>query len=655
MRVLAFAQTAAELSWCETQARRTAPKQAWHVVTLGEAALVSCRTAKKANCLRLQDLTIDTEAVFHQTQELQNGLWEVPSAPGCQLLLAGQFPLAELLLRVVYVRNVVAAALGRVVPDQVQLPPAWVSARPGRQHPIAFKALQAVVRIVCAERGADCRMVLGQAAFEGFRLASLCLRRAAFSFYLAFYDMLRILQWLFYRGKASTFKTGSILLTNFGHDLERQFDVGRLDRALAQRCLVWQHASGEMGTLAEAQSNANLRLHHPESDREGLLGRLSSHLPHVPKVLRAIFPTLVTPLVISNSVSWIFKVLPMIRPEPGRLREIIGDYGLAEYRLLSWRQLAYSARAYAETRDVLRSIKPAALVTGDTFIVHRAMALAARDAGIPCLATSHGLSMWTEFFVDLLPLAQVHALFGHESRLVADAGLPDVPVKRIVCHDSLNSFGKRWGPGPKKRIVIVTSFFACTGYSWGWINGLFIREPEYEQGLRDFVAALASLVPQLEVIFKPHPTAEPHDVYDRIREDFPGTVSAPLRHALGPSEIIPADIVVFYNCVSTLFFTAVFQELPIIAHFGALTPLARRLFATSQLVGDADGASLARVVVEILSRPDGPTAREALSRARAVKSRFMEPSIGGINEALRIVSAEGELNKQGQRAVSGVC
>ena len=160
----------------------------------------------------------------------------------------------------------------------------------------------------------------------------------------------------------------------------------------------------------------------------------------------------------------------------------------------------------------------------------------------------------------------------------------------IVCHDSLALSGEGRTSASGRRVMIVTSRFL----SASWVNNLFIWDTEYERDLRSLVAAFASLEAGIKVVFKPHPTEVPLDLYEKIRDEFPDTVGALLKKPLGPREALPADVVIFYNCVSTLFFTAVAQGLPVISHTGALTPLAAgcsrpRIFPEAPIAGRSHG------------------------------------------------------------------
>ena len=604
------------------------------VMVLGEAALASRKEDARTPCLYVEALAVDTESVFRQTYDLQKGLWDLPDAPDRKLLLAGQYYLAEQLMQLVYVRHVVSAALERGVPDRVQLTPPWISIK-AAQPDFSYKDLQAVVRMLCAEKKVSCRSAWGQRLFDASSWASLRLSKGGFTLYLAIYDSIRIIQWTLHLLAAPTSKPGSILIANFGHDLTRQFDVERLDIELSRRCLVWKQATGELVTLTHAQ--ANERFHGaPEADREGLLGRMARHLPRLPTAARSVFPTLASVLVARNSGSWIFRLRSAVSPESGLLQRLLGDRSLAEGRMMTWRRLAYTARVFAETSDILRGLKPAALVTGDSFIIHRAMTLAARDVGVPCLATSHGLNLLEESFFDQLPISSVHALFGQNSLLVARGEPAGLAARMIVCHDSLALSGEGRTSASGRRVMIVTSRFL----SASWVNNLFIWDTEYERDLRSLVAAFASLEAGIKVVFKPHPTEVPLDLYEKIRDEFPDTVGALLKKPLGPREALPADVVIFYNCVSTLFFTAVAQGLPVISHTGALTPLARRMFATSDLSGSPDSRALARMAAGILSDPEGTAACEARSKTQTLNHRFLEPSIGGLSEALNLVLCE---------------
>jgi len=178
--------------------------------------------------------------------------------------------------------------------------------------------------------------------------------------------------------------------------------------------------------------------------------------------------------------------------------------------------------------------------------------------------------------------------------------------------------------------MIVSAFFFTT-----WVEGLFVDDEDYVLMLDELVGALARLDPVPEIILKPHPTQEshePHLAIQRRHPDIPITVSLdplPATAAMG------VDIVVNHNCNSTLTFYSVSQDIPIVSHRGALTPLAKRIFGTAGLSGSEDAAELAALISSILEDPGGPAAREARKKALEVARRYVQPSIGTINEALR--------------------
>ena len=137
----------------------------------------------------------------------------------------------------------------------------------------------------------------------------------------------------------------------------------------------------------------------------------------------------------------------------------------------------------------------------------------------------------------------------------------------------------------------------------------------------------------VEIVIKSHPLADMHEAYDEIERNFPSVVKH-WREPFGIKEGVQADVVVFYNCVSTLFFSIADQQVPVLAHWGALNPLGHRVLAISELMGSDDSTRLGELIREVFSAPDGIVAREAQTRARALFERFVEPSAGNLEQAV---------------------
>ncbi len=138
----------------------------------------------------------------------------------------------------------------------------------------------------------------------------------------------------------------------------------------------------------------------------------------------------------------------------------------------------------------------------------------------------------------------------------------------------------------------------------------------------------------IEVVIKSHPLNDDHKTYDRLKEDFPDLVVKHWREPIDLSGIIPADLVVLYNCISTLTFAAIEQDLPVIGFWGAFTPLAQRNLVINQLYGTGDVSQLAEMIIEITKSPAGEAARKARRQAKQLLNRFIEPTNFGLAESV---------------------
>jgi hypothetical protein len=676
MEVLIFVQTPGELEWARRQAASAgqSARHSWSILRLGDASLVSIDKRswpERCRFLSTDELEIDSERVWQETRELQAEFWSgVSDEPARQLHLGVQGTIGEYLLSLAYARAVVAAALEQLSPDEVRVPPAFGSVRRGNA-PLAFDRLQEVVYFISSRRGTRCRRswsaALAQASAGALAVAEQLVRFGA----LVLSDLVRLLGWMaasaFGRFNAPSSSearreekggedSGAIILANADGDLDRQFDPRRISAELAARCLVWIPLLNRLIPFTDALWQERLMPAYLNGRRSEAEELVLNNYTGLARATRRIFPVLLSPLVMAHSRLWFCS--PFTRAggredgEAASLGALYGARGLAGERLVNWRRIVFAARNFGQTVELLRSLgRPSLLVTGDTVDIHRFTTLGARHAGVRTLATTHGVQMWSENFVEPYALADVHALFSQSSILLTDKNLPGRSHERVVCHDSFPVQEENQSPrvaGPDnarpRRVIVFTSFYSSM--STGWTNNLFLRPPDYADSLRALVEALSNFEPGLELTIKSHPLSDQYELYDEIERDFPSVVRPQWRAPLMVNEAIPADVIVFFNCVSTSFFYAVHQNIPLVGHWGSLTSIARRVVALTGLLGSERSEPLADIIREILQEPAGERAREALMRARAVRDEFIRPSAGGLNEAINFALAGGQEEKK---------
>jgi hypothetical protein len=682
MEVLVFVQTLGELEWARRQAvaARSAPHSSWSVLRLGDASLASLNASQwPASCrfLSTDELKIDSEQVWKETRELQAEFWrDVSDRPSRQLHLGVQGTIGEYLLSLAYAKAVVTAAVEQFQPDEVRVPPGFVGIK-REPAPLAFDRLQETVYFVSSRRGIKCKRdwatAISQECAGAFAVAEQLLRYGS----LILSDAAKILRWVAAKvfdrfgasggvrgaerdsqlaGESEAREPEAIILANADGDLDRQFDPRRLSADFAGRCLVWLPLANRLVRFTDALWRERILPAYLAGKRREADNLVVNNYPHLAQRTRRIFPTLLTPLVRAHSSLWFCS--PFKREEehggssPTSLGALFGSRALAVERLLNWRRIVFAARNFGQTVDLLRSLGPTALlVTGDTVDIHRFTTLGARHAGVRTLATTHGVQMWSENFVEPYPLANVHALFSNSSILLADKNLPGTSHSRIVCHDSFpvseheqSQASSHTEKARPRRVLVFTSFYSSL--STGWTNNLFVKPADYANSLRALVQSLAELEPKVELTIKSHPLADQYELYDELERDFPSVVKRQWREPLMVNEAIPADVILFFNCVSTSFFYAVHQHIPLLGHWGALTPIARRVVALTGLLGSDRSEALAGFIREILAEPAGERAREALARAKAVRDIFIKPSSGGLNAAITFALAEGRAIEQ---------
>jgi hypothetical protein len=662
MNVLVLAQTPKELEWACRQSSKSGPEISWFILRLGDAALVNSSADTFDNCkfLSIEDIEVDSDKVWRKTLELQREFWrDTSDEPRKQLHLGLQGIIAEDLLKLSYVAAVVSSALEHVRPNEVWVPPPWTDKK--ELAPQAFGHLQWIISFVSSRAGIKCKRPWSFRIFHRMSSYFAVLGQVAGYFLLLLFDLMKIIRWTAVRAItycrrliASPAEDNShilrmpppIILANLDNDLDRQFDVKRLSAKLADACLVWVPLLGRLAHFTDSLWQHQVLPLYLSGRRSEANDIVAGNFTDVRQVVKHLSPTRLFPLVRGLSNIWYCSAFPVRRPEAAEssLRDLLRSHGMAGVRFVNWRRIVFASRIFAAACDLFKALRPILLVTGDTIDIHRFITLAARHTGVRSLATTHGIQMWSENFVEPYPLADVHCLFSPTSLLLSKKHLPGVTSTRLVCHDSLPSaaddrpaeFCPTSGGLRKRHVLIFTSFYS----SAGWTNSLFTRTTGYRDSLYALIKGLAALEPQVEVTIKSHPLNDYYELYDKLKQDFPDVVKRHWREPLMTLESLPAEVVVFYNCVSTSFFYAVHQDIPIIGHWGALTPIARRVLAVTQLLGGEDSLQVVNMIADMLDNPGGDTYSTALFQAKALRDKFIQPSMGGLNEAITF-SLEG--------------
>lgn len=663
MIILAIVQTPDELRWaCARAAKPNQENAIWHILRLGEALntpLPPVGLAAGCQFISVEDLEIDEERVWKETREMQAELWKnLGEAPHERLYLVIQHSIADFLLRLIYAEAAISIALQYVRPDKVCIPPVWSSTL-RKELPLAFQPLQWMVSFVSERQNVRCDRHWSTAIYQNLSGIISGLEQLGRYAAILTNDLFRIICWVaaiiyaycrrLMRVVSPTADevtddsgTGAILIANIDYDLYRQFDLKRLYPRIVERCLFWLIRAKRLGYFNNPkweQRVLPLYLTGRDKDADTLADQ---NFISVKRHARTVFPTLMTPLVLRHRKVWYCSAWPAPIPKnvSPRLRPLMGSNGMARERLLNWRRIVFAARFFSLACDLFRALRPALLVAGDTVDTQRAITLAARHSNLRSLATSHGIQMWSENFFDFYPLADLHCVFGASSGLISDKDFPGINTWRVVCHDTFSparnprATGKTSRVDQRCRVLIITSLYSTVG----WANELFVRHSTYKNSLYTLVEAL-STISGVEVTIKSHPTCDQYEIYEEIQRAFPLVVKH-CHESWIMGQDISAEAVIFYNSVSTFFFTAAQQNIPIVSHRGALTPLARRVFTLGDLAGSDDSAELGILVKDIISAPYGRAAQDARARAQEVSQKFLRPSVGGLNEALEL-SMEG--------------
>lgn len=661
MKILVFAQTPKELRWVCTQAGRKGQRDhTWCVLLLGAVASdPPTGPDLPANCrvLAASDLPIDGERIWREHRSLQAELWQgVSGEPGRSLHVVAPVALANPLLHLVYADVVVSTALRHVCPDEVRVPPPRTSGVETRPR-FAFGDLQWVVHTAAARDGIRCVRHWSSAARQ--RGAGLIAAWGQFLCYglLIAYDGARVAWWaveciarLFRsaadatgRARVSAQFSDSIVFANADTDLKRQFDIRKISAELLSRSLIWLDV--ERRHRFTPPSWRQYKLADYLASRADSLEATSC--TDLRKVSRRVFPTLVTPIMLAHEAQWFCTALAVRKPAgtSSRLWGLLGSRGFAGERFRNWRQVTYAAKCFAFAHDILRVQRPALLVVGNAVEVHRAMTLAARQCGVRTLATAHAIDIFYQFMVEIYSLADTDCRFGRNICPSLEAEFPRAKPQRIVGHDSLAENGA--APSDSRaaaraergrRVMIVTSLYVLSGSQF--TNDLFVRHADYAASLYAFVEALANVQPGVEVTIKSHPLNDEYSLFDEIQRTFPSVVRRHWREPLDPADRVPAEVVVFYNCFSALFFSIVAQGLPVLAHSGALTSLTVQQIPAAELMGSHDSVHLADLTRQILDEPSGPSAQEAHRHAACVYRKFIQPSNLGLTEAVALTLRE---------------
>lgn len=619
MRVLAVAQSPAEVEWAVSEARQE-PRQTWTVLLLGDSAALD-RSESACTMLTLSATGFNPEDAWRDCRALQEELWRDVGNQGVPTLaLAGQWFVADRLLNLLIAENALAAAIRVCRPRRIRIPPPFTHR--GLPPPLALPYLYELVGQTASRHGVDFRLPWLYRLFNALESLRTMIIRLFIYVSAVKRDLSALAGWAIRRSPRQNLSSAACLVFCNSHtDLERQFKL-RLPDSYLSRSLSWDHNTARLGPFAAGPGAAPRR-------GGGARELIDALLPPPPGGRR---PTLVTPMLFSPAIPW-FCAQSGERPKrvSQRLHALLGATAFAGTRLLDFRRYVNSIRTFAQISDVIQATQPSLLVTGDTFFLDRAATLAARARGVRTLSTSHAIQMFSENFFEFYNLAHSHAVFHRMSTIVGGADHPLFPGRRAVFHDALPPPGQLPPSNGGRRIVIFTSAWNFRG---GWANEALINQSVHDSGLQELVRVLLDSHPATRILLKPHPTGEPHVIHRQVASSHPARVT--LSHdPLPQNGALEADLAVFYNCVSTAFFQVASQGIPVICHRGAMTPLARRLFGTSALLGADDARAMARLASEILDSPTGRMAEAAQAAATKVWDAYIQPSQGGLAAALK--------------------
>ncbi len=601
-------------------------------------------------CLTPSDFDVDVRQAWDETRQLQDALWaSLPPDPERQLAVVSEQPYGEILLLRCYLEALVEATMEAVHPDEV-----WVATPPLMQL-VRSRAPQAlelawVVRRVAGRRGVRCPDGDWFARTSWMLAQVAALERLVRTAVVAMQDVKARIR----RRKGGQLDTpealsGRVVLTNLDMDLTRQFDPARVPVERRPGYVAWRYLAEDLVPLPglleqEVQSAIWYGLGEgPEQGTARLPGSLAIRALLEGRASRPLLPVL-------RQHDGVWHCLPSGGPAPAgvpdRLWEYLGAPAFACERLLNWRRLAWAARCYVRGLEVLPLLAPRLVVASDTLDISRALLLAARSLGIPTLGTSHSVLLMTDVLTPLHGLADTHAVFSALVHPWCARVLPGQNPKRMVYHDRS---GRQLDPAPvvrewegrtRPRVWVMTASVSGGG---GTLrpegNRIFGQERLFRSELYALARVLAGRLPHAEMAIKSHPGGDEFALFDEIAAAFPETV-VHWREPLNSRQPVPADVVVFYNSISTAYFDVVEQNAPVLGHWGVLTPLAARLFAITGLLGSAQSEELAGLIQSILDSPTGSVAAEARARALSVYRTFVQEPSGGLDEVSRLALGE---------------
>lgn len=641
--------TVAEVQWAFKHASiATQTAATWSIVLLDET--LRCPPPADVGPQRLRlvpigDLIVDTQRIWDEARDLQNDLWS-PQVDASRALHMAIFPtIGNAILNLHYAATATRSAILQLAPDVVVIPPHWTS-RGAKRVNTSFDHLPCVVANVARELGIRVNQHWSSSLY--YRAIEVLSPAGQLMGYgiAALIDVFRLLLWGSARvlGKRPVQQTDSdtIVLTNADSDLTRQFDIRKLPVAWQQRIVVWRDVGRLEGLKIPTWPQCTLSEYLEGSTSEGRRPRSNK----TRDLAMRVFPTSLTLLMLSyTSVAYCSTLPSSVRRGPCRLQKLFGGTGMAAERFLNFRRLFAMARQYCVAADALRAMQPALLVASDTIETHRALTLAARHAGVATLSTTHGISMLFEHIPKILSLALVYCRFDGTTVSPGVGKMEDWKVNEPVFWDTFSgppAAGRHSSfPSGSRRILLITSLYSI-GSHFTLSLGMNLRI--YEESLKQLVETISS-TSNLEIVIKSHPLNDHYELYEELLQAHPRTVKAHIRGPMAMDETLNADLAVVYNSATTLFFTMVASGVPILGHWGALTPLMRRVMAIVNLAGSEDSQELALLANEIIESPDGLAAQDARCKALAVYRRFVRPPGGGLAEAITHTLEQARLGR----------
>lgn len=622
-KILAVVQTPAELHWFYSQIKFQQDID-YYVLLLGDA-ITEYSTSQKSvvenlNILYLHDLDIDNEEVWRMYHVVKDELIaDTGSEIDEQLETVNQINFEMSFSDMLYMQAAIEAVLDLVEPNGILIPPVKISRT---ESVLSVGNLQSVFYEAARRRNISRNTSFSNRLLFVFNPLIAALRQMSLSLFLFFWDTKRYLKHLIAKSANLEDWQDAILIINHAHDLPRQFDLSAFAEKTDEKCIVWDWITGEIQTLEDYLS---------QNDGKKL---------NDSQIARQVSPTKATNLIKKYYDKIYCSLFAGQADEKLKyISEMMESRSLADEKLLNWRRIVYSARLAAKACDVIKILKPKTLVASEYTDVSRATSLAARSRNVPVLATAHGINMYTQAMQGTYALGDVHCFFGADKGgHLVEFPLPDVEMIRLVAHDNFKKPEKKTESSlaktKKQRVFIVTSILSCSFPNW--TNEIFVKLLDYEKMMRELFVKLSAYSDEIEVVIKSHPLLDAHHIYDELQTEFPDLLVRHWREPINVTDAIPADIFIIYNCISTLTFTAIDQNLPVIGFWGALTPLALKNVVTNELYGTNDAAELAEIILDITRSPNGKTAQKARNSAIKMANKFIEPTEIGLNDAVKV-------------------